>query len=229
MWLQFDQVSIGYPGGPPVLREISFRVGAGLWLLTGPNGSGKSSLLRCAAGILRPRSGRLLWNGDDAWERPSRYRWHLGYAPQDLHDLPDLTVQQYLGYLGSLKGVRPQFLTDRTREVAALAGLADGPLAALSTGMKRRLGLAAALLNDPDLLILDEPTAGLDIEEKLTLRMLLSDLAEERVLLVATHLPEELAESAAGHLRVRNGGVTIDADRDRTTEQNLSRGRQGPR
>lgn len=221
MWLSFEEVSIGYGGQPPVLERVSFRVGTGLWAITGRNGSGKTSLLRCAAGILRPLSGRLLWNGQDAWSHPSAYRWHLGYAPQESLDLPDERVSRYLTYLAAVKGIKPALHKARVREVMAVVGLTDGALHLLSGGMKRRLLLAAALLNDPDLLILDEPTHDLDPEEKVRLRLLLQDLAQERIVLLSTHLVEEMEGMVDGWLRVTEKGVTLHGDPVRSPIQNL--------
>lgn len=207
MALQFDQVSIGYSGAPPVLGPVNLKLGYGLWLLTGRNGSGKTSLLRCAAGILRPRSGRVSFNDVDAWRSPLLYRWHVGYAPQDLLDLPDTTAREYLVYLAGLKGVKAALQADRVAEVMALCGVPDGPIGSFSAGMRRRLSLAAALLNDPDLVLLDEPTSGLDPSEKVSIRLLLSDLAAERTVLLSTHLPEEFDGVAEGCLRIAAGEV----------------------
>lgn len=213
MWLSFERVSIGYNGHPAVLEEVAFRLSTGLWVLTGGNGSGKSSLLRCAAGILRPRSGTVRWNGEDAWARPLAYRYCLGYAPQELHGLPDTSAREYLAYLGSVKGIRPAFLGGRIMEVMALTGAPHGRISLMSAGERRRVVLAAALLNDPDLLVLDEPTADLDPEEKVRLRMLLADLGSERIILLSTHVPEELEGVAEGGLIVSDKGVTMYADR----------------
>jgi ABC-2 type transport system ATP-binding protein len=227
--LRFDQVVIGYDGAPPVLGPVNLQIGRGLWLLTGRNGVGKTSLLRTAAGILRPRSGRVTFGDIDAWRSPLLYRWHVGYAPDDLLDLPDTTARQYLAYLAALKGVRPRLQADRVREVMALVGLPDGPIPALSAGMRRRLALAAALLNDPDLLLLDEPTSGLDPGEKVSVRLLLTDLAAERTVLLSTHLPQEFDGIVDGCLTIAANEVTLHGDPDRKPDQGLCRERTGAR
>lgn len=212
MWLAFENVSIGYDGQPPVLKGVQLRIGQGLWVVTGRNGSGKTSLLRCAAGILRPQSGRLLWNGTDAWTNPAQYRWHLGYAPQEILDLPDGSAYNYLIYLAAVKGIKRSHQVNRVRAVMAMVGLADGALSTLSAGMKRRLLLAVALLNDPDLLILDEPTSDLDPEEKVSMRLLLSDLAQERIVLLSTHVTEEIEGLADGWVSVNEKGAALHGD-----------------
>jgi ABC-type multidrug transport system ATPase subunit len=205
--LTLSDVTIGYGAAPPVLTGVQLRVGRGLWLLTGANGSGKSSLLRCAAGILRPRSGRVRFGGADAWAEPTAYRWQLGYAPQELLDLPETSGHGYLAYLAALKGIRPALQAERVSAVMALVRLPDGQIAAYSAGMRRRLALAAALLNDPDLLLLDEPTEGLDPAEVVHLRLLLGDLAADRTTLLATHLPEAFEGVATGRLHITAEGV----------------------
>lgn len=201
MWLTFQQVATG------PLAQVSFRLSAGLWLLVGPNGAGKSSLLRCAAGILPPRQGRILWNGTPISTDPQRFRWHVGYAPQEVEEFPDMTAAAYLEYLAVLKGILSAHRSSRVSQLLDLLALPNRKPRTYSTGQKRRLGLAAALLNDPDILILDEPSAGLDIQEKIWLRTYLSDLALDRIVLVATHLPEEM--EATGILQVHDGRVNI--------------------
>ena len=209
MWLSFEAVTL-----KAFMQPISFRLGRGLWLVVGPNGAGKSSLLRCAAGIERPRQGQLLWSGQDVARDLLRFRWHVGYAPQEVEEFPDMTALAYLTYLGVLKGIRPRYRSQRAADLLQLLELPNRQPATYSTGQKRRLGIAAALLNDPDLLILDEPMAGLDIQEKIWLRNYLSNLALDRILLVATHLPDEMAAEASGWVRLENGEVTLHGDRD---------------
>lgn len=212
MWLAFEQVAVGYGNGMPVLCNVTFRVGTGLWLVTGANGAGKSSLLRCAAGILRPGSGHLRFNSQDAWENAPAYRWRLGYAPQDVEELPDLRTAEYLTYLAALKGIRPAFQQGRAAELMRVYALPNQSLPTLPAGMKRRLALAAALLNDPDILVLDEPSAALDPQEKVRLWLHLAQLATNRIVLLATCVPEEAVHLASGRLVVENGSVSSHAN-----------------
>lgn len=210
MKLTFDSVTLAYHRRRPVLEAVCLALGPGLWLLVGSNGSGKSTLLRCAAGLLPPSRGRLLWDGRDAYRLDGRYRGLLGYAPQELGGYPDLTVRTYLTYLCALKGIRPSRQAGRVAELLDMLGLAvaaDRPAGLLSGGMKTRLGLAQALLNDPDILLIDEPTAGLDPEERVRFRQWLADLARDRIVLMATNVPSDLDGAADGIIRLGNGGV----------------------
>lgn len=208
MWLTFSDVSCGYDRRRPVLTGVSFRLSPGLWAVTGPNGSGKSTLLRCAAGLLPPLAGQVGWNGEDAYRLDARYRYHLGYSTQESGGYPDLTVRAYLSYLAAMKGLRPDRAPDRIAHLLHLTGLtavADALPTALSGGMKSRLRLCQALLNDPDLLLLDEPAEGLDPRERIHFRNLLQDLARERIVLIATNIVSDADGIAAGCIRLRGG------------------------
>jgi ABC-2 type transport system ATP-binding protein len=212
--LSFEGVECRYPQGAPVLREITFAIGRGLWLVVGPNGSGKSTLLRCAAGLLPPAAGAVRWGQEDAYRLGPRYRWVLGYAPQEVGGYPALTLRSYMHYLGELKGILPGRLAGRVADVLALAGLTDWTqhrVEELSGGLKARLGMAQALLNDPNLLLLDEPTAGLDPQERVRFRQLALDCARDRIVIVATNIPEDTEGVADGVIHLRDGRcVAID-------------------
>lgn len=211
MRLTFAALSCGY-GRTPVLTDLSFTLRRGLWLITGPNGSGKSTLMRCAVGLLPPIAGRLLWDGADAYRLAERYRWHLGYAPQETGGSPDMPVRAYLHYLAALKGILPARRAARVNEVITIASLtevADRPVPDLSGGLQQRMGLAQALLNDPDLLLLDEPAVSLDPEERVRFRQLLLDLSADRIVLTATNLPDELDGMASGIIRLSSGRAIL--------------------
>lgn len=208
MKLSFDKVTLTYQPWRPVLTDLTFDLTPGLWVLTGPNGSGKSTLLRCAAGLLAPWRGQVRYNAEDAYRMDGRYRAQLGYAPQEVGGYPGLTVRAYLAYLGALKGIRPAAVGGRTAEMLdlfTLTEVADRPAALLSGGMKTRLGLAQALLNDPDIVILDEPTTGLDPEERVRFRQLLLDLARDRIVLMATNVPSDVDGVADGMIHLCGG------------------------
>jgi ABC-2 type transport system ATP-binding protein len=216
-------VALGYRRGAPVLNHLSFTLPRGLYLLTGPNGSGKSTLLKAAAALLRPLAGEIRWAGRSIWADPIAYRWEIGYLPQAELDLPGQGARDWLLYLAALKGIRHRSRAARVDELMATLHLTDGRVDHYSTGMKQRLALAAALLNDPELLLLDEPTTALDLEEKRLFRSLLTDLAADRVILCATHVAEELAGMADGQLYLTTQGVTSLDDPDRWLREALSR------
>lgn len=215
MWLTFADVTCGYDRRQPVLQHLDFRLGPGIWAVTGPNGSGKSTLLRCAAGLLPPLAGQMVWNGEDAYRLDARFRYHLGYATQESGGYPDLTVHDYLSYLAAMKGLRPGRSQARIADVLRLTGLSEaaGLLpAVLSGGMKSRLRICQALLNDPDLLLLDEPAEGLDPQERIHFRNLLQDLARERIVLIATNILSDAEGIAAGFIRLRHGRLEAFED-----------------
>ncbi|CAM5357591.1 MULTISPECIES: ATP-binding cassette domain-containing protein [Streptomyces] len=206
--LELLGVSKVYRGGKQAVDGLTLRMGPGLLGLLGPNGAGKSSLMRIAATLTRPTAGQLRYDGEDAVRRPGPLRAALGYLPQDFGVYPNLTAREFLAYLAAAKGVPAGRARTRIGELLELLNLTEAarrPLGAYSGGMLRRVGIAQALLADPKVIIVDEPTAGLDPEERARLRNLLAELAMERVVLLSTHIVSDI-ESVAGDIAVVAGG-----------------------
>jgi len=208
MLLEFVDVAKVYQGGTRGVDGVTMRLGPGLVGLLGPNGAGKSSLMRIAATVTRPTSGQVLFDGADAVARPNLLRRNLGYLPQDFGVYPHLSAREFLSYLAAVKGMPAR--TARTRigellELLDVAGAGRRPLGTYSGGMLRRVGIAQALLTDPRVLIVDEPTAGLDPEQRVAFRNLLGDLAGDRVVLLSTHIVSDV-ESVASDIAIMNNG-----------------------
>ena len=198
--LELNDVGFRYKGGHDALSNISLRLERGIVGLLGPNGAGKSTLMRILATLAKPTRGGVQWNGDDIARRPDPLRRTLGYLPQDFGIYPMLSAREFLAYLSAVKGVSAKRAAARVDEClmqVGLADVADRRLGAFSGGMRQRVGIAQALLNDPQLLIVDEPTVGLDPEERLRFRHLLSDLAVNRLVILSTHIVSDIEASAS--------------------------------
>lgn len=209
--IKVEQLTKRYKGAVTALDAVSLEIPPGLYGLLGPNGAGKTTFMRILATLLTPTEGRVEVFGEDAVRNPGAVRRLLGYLPQEFGAYPALTVFEYLDYMAILSGIRST-AARRTRidEVLAMVRLEAkrrAPTRALSGGMRRRVGLAQALLADPRLLIVDEPTAGLDPEERVNLRNLLGDLAENRVVLLSTHIVEDVAQVAPSLAVLRQGKI----------------------
>ncbi|MBL8057800.1 MAG: ABC transporter ATP-binding protein, partial [Anaerolineales bacterium] len=181
------------------LSDLSLHLGVGVLGLLGPNGAGKSTLMRILATVTRPTTGRVLWNGTDIARAPDGLRAVLGYLPQDFGVYPHLNTVEFLEYLAALKGLDGRTARRRIDELLQLVNLTEvrrRPLGGFSGGMRQRVGIAQALLNDPRLLIVDEPTAGLDPEERARFRNLLSDLSSERIVILSTHIVSDVEATA---------------------------------
>lgn len=206
--LELVDVMKQYRGGPRAVDAVTLRLSNGLIGLLGPNGAGKSSLMRIAATVTRPTSGQVLFDGADAVRRPDALRRRLGYLPQDFGVYPHLSAPEFLSYLAAVKGVGARAARARISElleILDLAGAGKRPLGAYSGGMLRRVGIAQALLTDPRVLVVDEPSAGLDPEQRVVLRNLLSDLATDRVVVLSTHIASDI-ESVASDIAIMAGG-----------------------
>ena len=195
MQLIVENLNKNYRGGVQALRNVQLSLKPGVLGLLGPNGPGKSTLMRILATITQPSSGRVLWNDNDIARNPDALRGVLGYLPQDFGVYPHLSAIEFLDYLAAVKGIPPAAARQRITELLALVNLADAakrPLGGYSGGMRQRVGIAQALLNDPQLLIVDEPTAGLDPEERVRFRNLLSELSGERIVILSTHIVSDV-------------------------------------
>ncbi|CAN5341474.1 ABC transporter ATP-binding protein [soil metagenome] len=209
--LELDCVGFRYPGGHEAVSNLSLSLGPGILGLLGPNGAGKSTLMRILATLSRPTSGTVRWKGQDLAANPDPLRATLGYLPQDFGVYPSLTAREFLSFLAAVKGLASKSVdavVDRCLEQVGLAQDGGRRLGEFSGGMRQRVGIAQALLNDPALLIVDEPTVGLDPEERMRFRHLLTDLAGERLVILSTHIVSDveasatsLAVMAAGELR----------------------------
>ena len=191
-----DLVKI-YPGPVPALKGINLEIPTGMFGLLGPNGSGKTTLMRILAGLLQPTSGNILVDGQDVVRHPEKTWANLGYLPQDFGFYPHLTGEAMLLHLLRLKGVQsPKGLKYVAAQLLERVNLADASRRKVKTysgGMKQRLGIAQAIAGNPGLIIVDEPTASLDPEERMRFYHLLSELAQERTVLLTTHIVEDVA------------------------------------
>jgi ABC-2 type transport system ATP-binding protein len=203
-----------YGGRVEALKSVDLTIPTGMFGLLGPNGAGKTTLMRILAGILKPTAGTARIGKHDLSTETGRQavKRMLGYLPQELGLYPDLTAREFLDYVGILKGLEDKRSRHRRvaelLEVVGLSAAADRKLKAFSGGMKRRLGIAQALLGDPKLLIVDEPTAGLDPEERIRFRNLLSELAGDRTVILSTHIVEDVAQTSR-NLAVMTGGRVL--------------------
>lgn len=198
--LDLQGVGFTYPNGQRALQGLDLQLRPGILGLLGPNGAGKSTLMRMLATLTRPTCGRILWNGVDVSTDPDPLRARLGYLPQEFGAYPALSAREFLRYLAAVKGIAHARSRSRVDECLALVGLgdaADRAIGSFSGGMRQRVGIAQALLNDPALLIVDEPTVGLDPEERLRFRDLLTDLAGERLVILSTHIVPDIEASAS--------------------------------
>ena len=200
--LVIDGVSKRYGRDVWALRDFRLTLTPGVLGLLGPNGAGKSTLMRILATITRPTQGRVLWNGHDIVARPDPLRRVLGYLPQDFGVYPNLTATEFLEYLAAVRGLEARAARARIHQLLELVNLTEvrrRPLGGFSGGMRQRVGIAQALLNDPRLLIVDEPTGGLDPQQRVRFRNHLGDLSGERVVILSTHIVSDV-EAAATHI-----------------------------
>jgi ABC-type multidrug transport system ATPase subunit len=203
-----------YQGRVRALADFSLELGPGVLGLLGPNGAGKSTLMRILATITRPTEGHVLWMDQDVVARPDGLRAVLGYLPQDFGVYPHLDAVEFLEYLAAVKRVPARVARTRIPgllELVNLTAAARRPLGGYSGGMRQRIGIAQALLNDPALLIVDEPTVGLDPEERARFRNLLSDLSGERIVMLSTHIVSDLESIATRIALIDHGRLVADA------------------
>lgn len=211
MHLKIENISKNYGGNIWGLKNFSLELGPGVLGLLGHNGAGKSSLLRILATITRPTQGLITWNGIDICKNPDVVRNILGYLPQDFGIYPHLNAVEFLEYMSAIKGLEWRTAhkqINRLLEVVNLTGVAKRPLGGYSGGQRQRVGIAQALLNNPKLLIVDEPTTGLDPGERLRFRNLLSDLAGDRIVILSTHIVSDV-EAVATDIAIINNGCLL--------------------
>lgn len=212
MKLVINNVSKLYKGNVWGLRDFSLTLEPGVLAIVGPNGAGKSTLMRILATVTKPTEGTVTWNDTDIAQSPDDLRSVLGYLPQDFGIYPNLNAVEFLDYIAALKGLDARTARKRIRELLHIVNIFNVRkrlLSGYSGGMKQRVGIAQALLNDPQLLIVDEPTAGLDPEERVRFRNLLSDLAGERIVILSTHIVSD-AEAVATEIAIINRGRLLE-------------------
>jgi len=206
--LRTDYLGKCYKGNIWGLNNFSLDIDSGILGLLGPNGAGKSTLMRILATVTKPTEGKASWKGHDIVHSPESVRRVLGYLPQDFGIYPNLSATEFLSYLAAARGISGKSARRRIGQLLDLVNLGDARkrrLGSLSGGMKQRVGIAQALLNDPELLIVDEPTAGLDPEERIRFRNLLSELSVNRIVILSSHIVSDL-EAAATSIAVMSAG-----------------------
>lgn len=207
MELQLQNVSKQY-GTKRAVDAADVNFVPGVYGLLGANGAGKTTLMRMICGVLKPTAGQICLNGTTIQELGEQYYTHLGYMPQDFGFYPDFTACEFMRYMAAVKGIAPKQAKARTEhllEMVNLQDVADQKIKAFSGGMKQRLGIAQAELNNPAILVLDEPTAGLDPKERVRFRNLISDFAKNKIVILSTHIVSDVSYIADTILMMRDG------------------------
>ncbi|MBV4417219.1 ABC transporter ATP-binding protein [Clostridium tyrobutyricum] len=192
------------------VNNVSCNIYPGVWGLLGANGAGKTTLMRMIAGIMKPTSGRILYDGIEISILNEAYRNIFGYLPQEFGFYPEFTVTDYLKYIAALKGLtknNTKVKIDELLQILTLTEVRKKKISKLSGGMKRRVGIAQALLNDPEVLILDEPTSGLDPGERVRFRNLISEFAKNRIVLISTHIVSDVEYIATCNTIMKDGQI----------------------
>lgn len=216
MELRIENVTKDF-GDTKAVRSVCYTMSNGVYGLLGINGAGKTTLMRMLCTLLKPTDGKIIYEGQDIFEMGGEYRKLLGYLPQDFGFYPDFTVKDYLLYIASIKGLRPATAKRRVQELmhkVGLSGAQNKKMKKLSGGMKRRAGIAQAMLNDPKILVLDEPTAGLDPNERIRFRNLISELSMERLVLLSTHIVSDVEYIANEILLMKDGSIAYSGTQE---------------
>lgn len=214
MELVVDRLTKQY-GNKIAVDRISLKLTPGIYGLLGGNGAGKTTFMRMVCGILKPTSGTVTLDGTDV--ATEEYRNVLGYLPQDFGYYPDFTGKDFLLYMAALKGLEKWEAAERTEELLSLVSLLDVAKKKIKTysgGMKQRLGIAQALLNDPRVLILDEPTAGLDPKERVRFRNFIAELGKDNIVILSTHIVSDVDKIADEILMMKQGQLIFCGDRE---------------
>jgi len=209
--LDLQNVTKSFGKHVTAVADLSLRLAPGVVGLIGHNGAGKSTLMQMIATLTGPSSGRILFDGVDIAIKPEAIRRRLGYLPQDFGVYRNVSALEFMQYFAALKGVRDPARIRRLLELVNLHEQAGRMASTFSGGMLRRLGIAQALLNDPDVLVVDEPTAGLDPEERLRFRNLLAELGFNKLVIISTHIVSDV-ESIAGQLAIMKSGRLAACD-----------------
>lgn len=221
MVLAFDRLTKQYRNKIAIDR-ISAALSNGVYGLLGANGAGKTTLMRMACGVLDPTSGDILLDGQSINEMGEAYRSILGYLPQDFGYYPDFTAKEFMCYVAALKGIDTRKAKEKSNELLDLVGLSEvagKKIRTFSGGMKQRLGIAQAVLNDPRILVLDEPTAGLDPKERVRFRNLISDFAKDRIVILSTHIVSDVEYIADKILVIKKGSLLMEGTVEELTAQ----------
>ena len=221
MELYLDHISKKYKDKVAV-DDVSLRLTPGVWGLLGANSEGKTTLMRMIAGIMRPTAGQVKYDGLPITELKEKYRDRFGYLPQDFGYYPDFTALDFMLYLAALKGINRRAARCRSLELLETVGLADVARAKVRTfsgGMKQRLGIAQAVLNDPAVLVLDEPTAGLDPKERVRFRNLIASFAQDKIVVLSTHIVSDVEYVADEILVMRAGSFVLEGSPEQVVAQ----------
>ncbi len=220
MELQLQDVSKQY-GTKCAVNNVSADFAPGVYGLLGANGAGKTTLMRMICGVLKPTSGSIRLNGKTMEELGEEYYAHLGYMPQDFGFYPDFTAREFMLYMAAVKGLDKKRARNRTEELLHMVNLsdvADKKIKSYSGGMKQRLGIAQAELNSPSILILDEPTAGLDPKERVRFRNIIADFAKEKIVILSTHIVSDVSYIADRILMMKQGCFLLQEGMDAVTD-----------
>lgn len=223
MKLSFEHISKLY-GDTAALQQIDLTLGSSVYGLLGPNGAGKTTLMRIMTDLLAPSTGRVLLDGQDIAVMGAAFRKKLGYLPQDFGVYPNFTAEQFLLYIARLKGLSKFEAKRQTDDLLRIVGLEDKKqkkLKGFSGGQRQRVGIAQALLGDPEILVLDEPTAGLDPEERIRFRGIISDLSQQKLVLLSTHIVSDL-EAVANEIILLRKGVVLEMQKPASLLEQLN-------